>query len=114
MADIRNGVASQNQYGFSADDSLAATLSSDKGNSGTGSGITLAGTSTIDCFTTFGFYPRQVYITGAGNFSFKTLDGNSHVLSVAAQSWISAIFISEIYQASHATLATTATGVHVF
>lgn len=117
MADIRDAVASQNQFALSKEESLAATLPPAKGDSGTaGEGAVVTGTALIDTQTNYGFIPRMAYFDGAGNFGFQTMDGNPHVIAVLANTSFGPVFIKSIYPATYATsaLRTTATGVHLF
>jgi hypothetical protein len=115
MSNLTDAIVANGNNALPSNEALSAMVIADKGNSGiAGAGVSLLGTATIDCKAEYGWYPRLVYINSAGNFSFKTLDGNPHVLPVADKTWINTAFIKEIYEASHATMATTATGVHVY
>jgi hypothetical protein len=117
MGALTDAIVANGNNATPTGEAIAALVSADKGFSGSGgTGATVTGSDLIDAYTLCGFIPRMVRFDGEGNFGFKTLDGNSHVIAVADNETICAVFIKSIYPASYATagLRTTATGVHFF
>jgi hypothetical protein len=113
MSVLTDAIVLSGNNGLSPQEALSSMTPADKGNSGTGAGLVTTGTGIIDCKAELGFIPRMAYIQTDGNFGFKTLDGNTHLMAESAKTWIGPIWMPYIYEASHATWATTST-IHVF
>lgn len=92
-------------------DNLKTMIPTSRGTSGSnGTGVDLTDDITP------GRPIAVIYVESAGNLGLATFDDNPHVIPVVDKTWITfkdtGIVWKTIYKSTHASYATTATGVH--